>query len=123
MVRVDKILIVDDREKDRIRVKSVLSDAGYKNIIEASTAEEAIKKYQAEKPDLVFLDVILPSVSGKEILKRLLEFDSNAKVVMMSVLSRETEMKEVDKIGAVAYFVKPLNPDKLHHIQFALEHV
>lgn len=123
MAATDKILIVDDQESARLRTRKVLEEAGYVDIIEVSTAEDAIREYKLKKPDIVFLDIILPGVPGKDILKKILEINPNAKVVIMSVLSRKEYVDNLHELGAVAYFVKPLNSDKLRHIQFALRSI
>ncbi|MEA1925255.1 MAG: response regulator [Candidatus Altiarchaeota archaeon] len=91
--------------------------------IESASVEDALKKYRKEKPYFVLLDIILPGKSGKEFLREVLEFDPDAGVFVMSVLSREQDMKDCLKLGASAYLTKPLTEDKLEHIMHTLKHL
>jgi signal transduction histidine kinase len=66
-----KALIVDDRERDRYLIKGTLKALGQFEIIEADHGEEALLHARARKPDVIFLDLILPDMTGFEVLDHL----------------------------------------------------
>ncbi len=118
-----KVLILDDQRFSRIKVISLLKKKGFREFIESSSVEDALDKYKREKPYFVLLDVILPGKSGKEFLREILELDPEARVFVMSVLSREEDMKDCLELGASGYLTKPLTEDKLEHIMYTLKHL
>ncbi|MBI5199275.1 MAG: response regulator [Nitrospirae bacterium] len=109
-----KILIVDD-DQTILKVEEYnLRKAGYE-VITAGNGEEAIKKVQEEKPDLVILDVRMPLMDGYEVCQRIREnrIKSHIPVLMLSV-KKETEDKVKGlKTGADDYIVKPFDPQEL----------
>lgn len=108
-----KILIVDDSTFMRTMIKKVMKEEEVE-ISEASNSEEAIKQYQEFKPDLVFLDIILPGKDGIEILRDIRSLDANAKVVMCSSVGGQEEIiNEAIKEGASDIIVKPFKPDEI----------
>jgi twitching motility two-component system response regulator PilH len=58
-----KVLVCDDSSTDRANLERIVTGAGYV-VITASGGAEAVKKAKAEKPDLIFLDIIMPEVDG-----------------------------------------------------------
>ena len=68
---LSKVMIVDDGERDRYLIKSTLAALGQFDVIEADRGEEALVRARSEKPDVIFLDLILPDMTGFEILDRL----------------------------------------------------
>ena len=61
-----KILIVDDEEINRIMLREILSESGYRDFIEAGNGREAVEVPRQHRPDIVLLDVIMPGMSGIE---------------------------------------------------------
>ncbi len=120
---VEKILIVDYQSFSRTRAISLLKKRGFKGFIESTNVDDALEKYIREKPYFVLLDIILPGKSGKDFLRKVLEFDPDARVFVMSVLSREEDMKDCLKLGASGYLTKPLTEDKLEHIIYTLKYL
>jgi signal transduction histidine kinase/CheY-like chemotaxis protein len=70
-VTLETALIVDDRERDRYLIKEALASLGRFEIIEAGRGDEALLRARSHKPDVIFLDLILPDMTGFEILDRL----------------------------------------------------
>jgi CheY-like chemotaxis protein len=64
-------LIVDDQERDRYILKGILAALGRFDVIEAANGEDAMSQARRQGPDVIFLDLILPDVSGWGILDRL----------------------------------------------------
>ncbi|MDG6251267.1 response regulator, partial [Methanocalculus sp.] len=75
-----RILIVDDTLFMRTLLKNILFSGGHEIVGEAGDGAEAVEKYQALKPDLVTMDVVMPKMNGIEALKEIKKFDPGAKV-------------------------------------------
>ena len=108
-----KILVVDDSAFTRRIVRNALNGRGYRGVIEAENGEEGLRKYEAEKPDVVLLDVIMPGLDGTDVLKRIMNMDEDAKVIMLSAVGQEKTVKICNKLGSVGYVVKPFNERQL----------
>lgn len=108
-----KILLADDAAFMRMMIKSALAKAGYTEICEASDGAEAVKVYQAEKPDLVFMDITMPNMNGLEALKEIRNVDPNAAVVMCSAMGQESMVIDAIKSGARDFIVKPFKPERI----------
>lgn len=78
-------------------------------IITASNGEEAIQKYNAEKPALVFMDIKMPGMDGITALEKIRESDSNAKVVMCTSLKEPEQEERAKKAGCAGYIMKPFS--------------
>jgi two-component system chemotaxis response regulator CheY len=107
------ILIVDDAAFMRKLLTDILSKAGYQVIGEAGDGQEAFLKYKELKPNLVTMDITMPDVSGIEGLKKIIEFDPNAKVLMCSAMGQEAMVIDSVKSGAKGFIVKPFIADKV----------
>ena len=102
-----KILVIEDDKFLRELIARKLSDDGFV-IIEAMDGEEGIKKVKEEKPDLILLDLILPSIDGFEVLSQIKK-DENLKSIPVIILSNFGQREEVEKglkMGAVDYLIK-----------------
>ncbi len=111
-----KILIVDDQSKIRELVKVTLSGIGDYQIFEADTGRSAIEIAQKEKPNMVFLDIMLPyEIDGLEVT-RTLKNNPQTKdivIVLLTAKGQRLDMKQGLEAGADDYFVKPFNPTDL----------
>ena len=111
-----KALIVDDALFMRNYIKGILQEAGFEECIEAANALEGVKKYKEFRPDLVTMDIIMPRVEeldGIGAVKQILEFDSQAKVIIISAVAEDPLVKEAIERGAKGFLVKPFKPGKL----------
>ncbi len=108
-----KILIVDDTLFMRTLLKNILFSGGHEIVGEAGDGAEAVEKYQALKPDLVTMDVVMPKMNGIEALKEIKKFDPGAKVVMCTAVGQEQMVKLAIKTGARGYVVKPFQAPKV----------
>ena len=103
-----KVLICDDSIFVRKKMKEAVAAAGVTEIIEASDGQQAVDKYKAEKPDLVFMDIIMPVKTGVDALKEIREFDKSAKVIMASSVGTQANLKEAIVAGAFDFLQKPI---------------
>lgn len=105
---MSKILIIDDDEMMLIALSKYLHETGYK-ILTTADGPQGILIYKNEKPDVVILDLGLPSVDGQEVLKQIIEYNKNAKVIISTgYRSKQTE-DDAMKNGAFAFFSKPFD--------------
>ncbi len=108
-----RILVADDAVFMRQIICEILRKYGFSNLMEVKSGEEAIALYRKEHPDLVLLDIIMPDMSGIEVLKELLKIDSTANVVMCSALGDEKMVLQCILNGAAEYIVKPFSEETL----------
>jgi len=103
-----KILIVDDSRLLRIANERILVKAGYE-VITAADGEEGLRLALESKPDLVLLDMMLPKLSGQEVLQRLRTHPSSAStpVIVLTSLPESNREKLLGE-GASLYFEKSL---------------
>ena len=109
----NKILIVDDAAFMRMMIKENLKKAGYTDFVEAGDGEQAVLKYEEEKPGVVLLDITMPVMDGIQVLRTIKQLDSNAKVIMCSAMGQEGMVVEAIKLGALDFIVKPFKPERL----------
>jgi DNA-binding response OmpR family regulator len=111
-----KILVVEDSRPLRREDVRVLNQAGYQ-VIAAEDGEVALRLAATEQPDAIVLDLMLPKISGVEVLKRLKK-DAKTSEIPVIVLSGLSN-KNADKLlsaGAEAYFEKnEVMPDREHN--------
>ncbi len=102
------VLICDDSIFARKNLINFISSLGVANIFEAADGEESVIKYKENKPDLVFMDIIMPKKSGIDAVTEILTFDSTAKVVMVSSVGTQNHLKDAIKAGAYDFLQKPI---------------
>ena len=111
-----KILIVDDSAFMRNMIKKMLGE-GTHEVREAGNADEAVRMYDEFKPNLVFLDIIMPGKNGIEVLKELKGKDAGANVVMCtSVGGQEQIIKECVEAGASDFITKPFTAEEITNV-------
>lgn len=108
-----KVLISDDSILSRKKLKDCIMSFGCTEVYEAADGEEAIAQYEANKPDIVFMDIVMPKKDGIESLKGILEIDSNAKVIMASSVGTQSYLKDAIKAGATDFLQKPIDPEQV----------
>lgn len=108
-----KIMVVDDAAFMRMVIKDILTKNGHDVVAEAGDGLDAIEKYKESKPDLVFLDIVMPNMEGTDALKRIMEIDENAKVVMCSSIGQQSVVTEAINNGAQDFIVKPFDATKV----------
>jgi Response regulator receiver domain. len=107
------ILIVDDSITSRKILKNILRDNGHEIIGEAINGEDAVNKYKELNPDIVTMDITMPVMDGLEALKKIMEIDKNAKVVMVTAAGQKTKIVDAVKYGAAEFLTKPYEADQI----------
>jgi two-component system, NarL family, invasion response regulator UvrY len=101
-----KILLVDDHVVVRAGVRRLLATEADVSILEAGSSQEAIDICRRERPDLVVLDLNLTGSSGFELLRRLVQLDKGAKVLVLSMHSEPVYAARALQAGARGYISK-----------------
>ena len=115
------ILVLDDEALTLRTISRALQAEGFEVFL-AMTGEEALEKFEAEKPDLAMLDVVLPGIDGIEVLRRIKESNPSTIVVMMSAYHMVDRAVEAMKLGAHDYLIKPFHiADMVNTIRRASE--
>ena len=113
-----KILIVDDEAHIRILLERTLidfEDEGVE-ILMAENGEEALELIKTEKPNLVFLDVMMPKMNGFDVchaVKNELKMD-DVYIVMLTAKGQEYDKQKGTDVGANVYMTKPFDPDEIY---------
>lgn len=104
------VLVADDEEAIRSMLAITLAEDNHKVLL-AKDGEEAITIAQRESPDLIFLDVLMPGLSGYQVCKMLKQDPKTAhiKIIMLTAMAQESDQKRAHEAGADDYFVKPFS--------------
>ncbi|MEE1248568.1 MAG: response regulator [Lachnospiraceae bacterium] len=108
-----KILIGDDSILARKQLKDLLTTFGGKTFFEAANGQEAIDKYFAEKPDVVFLDIVMPEKDGIFAVKEICDADPDAYVIIVSSVGTQAQLKTAIEAGAKDFIQKPLHSEQI----------
>ena len=110
-----KVLIIDDSMFVRKQIGQILTSEGFEVVDQAVDGVDGIEKYKEHSPgiDLVTLDITMPRMDGVTALEKIIDFDPEAKVVMISALGKQDLVKKALLSGAKNYIVKPLDRKKV----------
>jgi len=109
-----KILIVDDQEFTRELLKGVLIKDHA--VYTASCGKAALVTYIAEAPDIVFLDIEMPDLTGHQVIQQIIRLDPQAFVVMLTASKAVADVKQAGIEGAKGFICKPFNKQKVFDI-------
>jgi two-component system, chemotaxis family, chemotaxis protein CheY len=107
-----KILIVDDSSMSRRIVRGFLESAGHE-VTEASDGIAALDRYSLEKPDLVLLDLVMTGMGGLEVLQKLRENDSHARVIVATADIQNSTREMAAQAGSRGFLNKPIRKEEL----------
>ena len=110
-----KLLIVDDEAHIRMLLEQTLEDLEDEGVefFSAQNGEEALEIIQAEQPQLVFLDVMMPKMNGMEVCRRVkkeLGLD-HVFIVLLTAKGQELDRQKGQEVGADLYMTKPFDPE------------
>jgi two-component system alkaline phosphatase synthesis response regulator PhoP len=112
-----KLLIVDDEAHIRMLLEQTLEELEDEGVsfFSAQNGEEALEIIQAENPQLVFLDVMMPKMNGMEVCRRVkkeLKLD-NVFIVLLTAKGQELDRQKGQEVGADVYMTKPFDPEMI----------
>lgn len=96
-----RVLVVDDAAFMRMIVRDILVKQGHEVIGEAANGRIAIERYKALSPDVVFMDITMPEMTGLEAVAGIKAFDQAAKIIMCSAMGQQVMVIEAIKAGAI----------------------
>lgn len=110
-----RVLIIDDSMFVQKQIGQILTSEGFEVVGTANDGLEGLEKYKSLYPnvDIVTMDITMPRLDGVSALSKIMEFDKEAKVIMISALGKEDLVKDALIKGAKNYIVKPLNRTKV----------
>ena len=113
--RALRVLIVDDSMFVTKQISQILTSEGFEIVGTAADGAEGVEKYKELFPDvdLVTMDITMPRMDGVSALEKIMEFDGNARVIMVSALGKQDLVKKSLMLGAKNYIVKPLDRKKV----------
>jgi two-component system chemotaxis response regulator CheY len=97
----------------RLLITNYLVGLGHSVIGEAENGDEGVTRYKELHPDVVTLDITMPIKDGLEACKEILDYDSKAKVIMVSAMGQEPMVLEAIQYGAKDFIVKPFKKDRI----------
>lgn len=112
-----KILVCDDsvlaRKQLMDAVKEITTGATF---IEGKNGSEAVELYKAEKPDIVFMDIVMPEKDGNTALSEIREFDGDAVIIIVSSVGTQDQLKKAIQLGAKDFIQKPFEKNQIQEI-------
>ena len=117
-----KILVAED---DKLVLKTLelyLKKGGYE-VITSSDGLDAMVQFEAEQPDMIITDLMLPFLSGLEILGKVKQRRKDVPVIVLSAMGQESVIAEAMKLGADHYISKPFNVGQLSQEISKISHV
>ena len=108
-----RVLITDDSIVMRKMINEILDGNGYEIVGEAKNGSEAFEMYKELKPDLVTMDIVMPKEDGLETLKKIMQFDPTARIIIVSGLHQKALLFEAMETGARDYVIKPFEKNEL----------
>ncbi len=111
---MSKILVVDDEDDVRNLLVMIFRDAGY-DVVSAQNGKEAVEKARQEKPDLIFLDILMPVMDGFQACS-ILKKDPSTRDIFIAFLTAKDMPQDWDRglqSEADVYIAKPFNNERL----------
>ncbi|HKI73217.1 MAG TPA: response regulator, partial [Pseudomonadales bacterium] len=98
-----------DMKLVRNALKRYLSSLGYDNVIEAENGAEAVKKFKDNQIAFIFMDLVMPIMTGLDALKKIREVDSNIPITMLTSVADQKSIDDCKMLGILDYILKPLS--------------
>ena len=108
-----RVLIVDDSPIMRQMLVKIFTDEGFTVAGEAADGAEAVAQFEALKPDLTTLDIVMPKMRGIEVLEQIMAKYPDARIIMASSVSDARTVMHCLKMGAKQYITKPYDEAKI----------
>jgi DNA-binding NarL/FixJ family response regulator len=117
-----RILAADDHPLLRKGIAAVVNaEPDLKLIAEASNGEEAIEKFRTHRPDVTLMDLQMPGLNGIEAINRILSEFPDARIIVLTTYSGDTQVLRALRAGARAYILKGHNRELLETIHLVME--
>lgn len=107
------VLIVDDSEFMRRILKDTLCSNGLTVLGEAANGQEGVQKYKEIRPDIVTMDISMPKKGGVSAIKEIIEYDPDAKIIVVSSMGQDEYVLDALVAGAKDFIVKPFSDEDI----------
>ncbi|MBR5637922.1 MAG: response regulator [Pseudobutyrivibrio sp.] len=112
-----KILICDDSVLARKQLVDAVNEISEgATFIEGKNGQEAVELYKKEKPDIVFMDIVMPEKDGTQALKEIRAFDEDAIIIIVSSVGTQEQLKKAIQLGAKDFIQKPFEKNQIKEI-------
>lgn len=110
-----RVLIIDDEEGFCLGIRSALQAGGDYEVLIATDGKEGLRVAQSERPDVILLDILMPGLSGFDVLKRLKEDGRTVSipVLMLTAVTAEEAKRRTSALYDEGYIEKPVGVDEL----------
>ena len=106
-------MVVDDATFMRLMLKDILQQNDFIVAAEAGNGVDAVKLYEENKFDLVIMDITMPEMDGITAIKKIRQFDPNARIIVCSAMGQQTLVLEAIQSGAKDFIVKPFLAERV----------
>jgi two-component system chemotaxis response regulator CheY len=103
-----KVLVVDDSALTRRSLRQILETAGCE-VVEAEDGLSALERYYLERPDVVMLDLVMRGMYGLDVLQKLRELDTAARIIVVTADIQSSSHDLAQQAGAKAFINKPFD--------------
>lgn len=110
------ILICDDSLLIRKKLKDYLTTRGDFEVLEAADGQDSVQVFKRHRPDIVFLDIVMPDKNGIDALKEMKEIKPDARFIMLSSSGTRVHLKAAMEAGATDFIQKPWEKSQIDHI-------
>lgn len=107
------ILVVDDAAFMRLMLKDILTQNGFTVVAEAANGADAVELYKKVKANLVTMDITMPDMDGITAIKKIREFDPEARIIVCSAMGQQAMVLEAIQSGAKDFIVKPFDAERV----------
>ncbi len=108
-----KVLVADDSIVMRKMISDILATDCFEIVGQAENGQEALRMYKELDPNLVTMDIVMPREHGLDALRKILNYDPDARIIVVSGLHQQSLLMEALGCGAKDYVVKPFDQDEL----------
>ena len=119
-----KLLLVDDSRFSRVTLMKNLKEVigSEDTFLEASSGEEALPLFEQENPDLIFLDYLMPGISGEDVLKKIRSSNNSCFITVLTSNYQKPVIDRLLELGANLFIQKSINKEKITTIMDAYNH-
>lgn len=107
------ILYVEDEKYIRDELFEILS-LDFKELFVASNGQEGLELYKEHRPELIISDIQMPKMDGLLLSRKILEIDSQAKIILTTAFNEESHLKESKSLNIFDYIKKPIDLNELY---------
>jgi DNA-binding response OmpR family regulator len=106
------ILLAEDEKKLALAMKTAIGEYFHKFIV-THDGEEALKAYHKHMPNIVITDILMPKLTGLELMQEFRKVDDDLPIIILSAHSDSDKLLKAIDLGVTKYFIKPVDPDEL----------